>query len=70
MYTYKDFATGKIKRTRGEFYGWTRGGLLNARHAIFKNPKGAVLVPIYLLTPETEAAIADIETRRVTINTS
>ena len=23
MYTYKDFVTGKIKRTRGKFHGWS-----------------------------------------------
>lgn len=60
MYTYKDFITGKIKRTRGQFNGWTQPtGLLKAPYAIFKNPCSTVLVPAYLLTPETKAAIQE-----------
>ena len=59
MYTYKDFATGKIRKTRGKFSGWTRPtGLLKARYAIFSNPGGDVLVPEYLLTAETKERIA------------
>ena len=58
MQTYKDFATGKIKRTRGEFAGWTaKQGPLNVRYAIFKNPKSEVLVPEYCLTEETRKNI-------------
>jgi hypothetical protein len=61
-YTYKDFETGKTKRTRGKFTGWTQPtGLLKVRYAIFKNPRGTVLVPAYCLTPETKAAIAKAE---------
>lgn len=57
MFTYKDFITGKIKRTRGKFAGWTKGGPLNANYAIFQNPRGAILVPEYLLTVETRNRI-------------
>lgn len=58
MYSYKDIVTGKIRRTRGAFAGWTQPtGLLNSRYAIFRNPKGDVLVPRYLLTEETRKAI-------------
>jgi hypothetical protein len=58
MYTYKDFATGKIRRTRGKFESWSkRTGPLNARYAIFRNPRGCVCVPFYLLTQETKAAL-------------
>ena len=61
MYTYKDIITDEIKRTRGGFAGWTKPtGLLNARYAIFKNPKSDVLVPEYLLTLETLARIKDV----------
>ena len=61
-YTYKDFATGKTKSTRGEFDGWTEPtGLLKVRYAIFKNPRGKVFVPVYCLTPETKDAIAKME---------
>ena len=57
MYTYKDFVTGKIKRTRGKFYGWSeRTGPLHVRYAMFQNPNGWVNMPAYLLTPETKAA--------------
>jgi len=58
MYTYKDFVTGRIKRTRGKFYGWSeRTGPLHVRYAMFQNPRGWVNVPAYLLTAETKAAI-------------
>ena len=65
MNTYKDFVTGRIKRTRGVFSGWTPNqGLLNARYAIFKNPKGVVLVPEYCLTKETKEKISTLEEMR------
>ena len=58
MYTYKDFVTGKIKRTRGKFHGWSPPtGPLNAIYAIFQNPKGIVAVPYYCLTKETKAQL-------------
>lgn len=58
MYTYKDFVTGKIKRTRGKFECWSeKTGPFNVRYAIFKNPCGRVCVPVYLLTRETKEAI-------------
>jgi len=61
MYTYKDFATGKMRRTRGEFEQWSEPtGPLKVRYAIFKNPKGRVCVPSYCLTPETKAAIPSV----------
>lgn len=57
-YTFKDFITGKIKFTRGEFKGWTDNtGLVGSRYAIFRNRGGDVLVPAYLLTAETKEAI-------------
>jgi tetraacyldisaccharide-1-P 4'-kinase len=65
MNTYKDFKTGKIKRTRGTFSGWTLPqGPLRARYAVFKNPKGEVIVPEYCLTKETRANIATLEDLR------
>ena len=58
MYSYKDFATGKVKHTRGKFAGWTgKTGLLNVRYAIFSNRAGDVLVPEYCLTPATKEKI-------------
>ena len=61
MYTYKDFETGKLRRTRGKFAGWTRQtGALNARYARFRNRYSEVLVPDYCLTPETRRAIREV----------
>jgi hypothetical protein len=58
MFTYKDFITKKIRKTRGTFQGWTKPtGLLHVRYAIFRNPSGDVLVPVYLLTAETKALL-------------
>ena len=65
MYTYKDFLTGGVKRTKGTFSGWTpKQGPLNARYAIFKNPKGEILVPEYCLTEETRKNISTLEDMR------
>jgi len=61
MYTYKDFVTGKPKRTRGRFAGWTQPtGLLQVRYAIFRNRYSDILVPEYCLTPETRLAVEAI----------
>lgn len=61
-YTYKDFATDKIHKTRGKFDGFTKPtGLLNVRYAIFQLPKSVNLIPEYLLTVETRQAIAKAE---------
>jgi len=44
MYSYKDFESGKIKRTKGKFNNWSsRAGPLNARYAIFANKRGGGL---------------------------
>ncbi len=57
MYTYKDFVSGKIRRTRGRFLRWERGGILMAWGVTFELPMSVLWVPHYLLTPETRAAI-------------
>jgi hypothetical protein len=64
-YTYKDFQTGKIRQTQGRFVGWTAPtGLLGARYAIFARPRSQILVPEYLLSPESKTAIAKAEGRK------
>lgn len=66
MYTYKDFVTGKIRRTRGKFESWSEPtGPLKVRYAVFQNPRGRVCVPYYCLTPETKAAIPPRPTSEV-----
>ena len=63
-YTYKDIGrdissnrasiTTKIRWTAGIFQGWTPPiGLLEVPHAIFQRQTSEILVPVYLLTPET-----------------
>lgn len=43
MYTYKDFITGKIRKTRGKFSGWTEPtGFLKVPYAM-ENIKKMVL---------------------------
>lgn len=62
MYTYKDFVSGKIKRTRGKFSNWSDPtGPMGAKYAIFANKKGVVCVPEYLLTKETKEQIKELE---------
>ena len=59
-YTYKDFVTAKIRKTRGVFSGFTKPtGLLQTRYAIFELSASTNLVPEYLLTKETKQAIED-----------
>lgn len=53
MYTYKDFQTGKMRRTKGKFLGWHQGGPLNAWYAKFQLSAILLYVPEYLLTRET-----------------
>jgi len=61
-YTYKDFVTGKIRFTRGRFEGWTPGtGIIGAKYAIFRTKATEVLIPEYLLTQDTRAAIKAAE---------
>jgi len=57
MYTYKDFVTGKTKRTRGKFHEWQRGGILNVWGAVFLNRCSALFIPFYCLTDETKQRI-------------
>ena len=55
---YKDFATGTLRRTHGQFEQWSEPtGPLHVRYAIFKTPKTRVCIPSYCLTPETKATI-------------
>jgi hypothetical protein len=56
-YTYRDFLSGKLHYTRGEFANWTRGGPLNAWCAVFRRRRSVLFVPEYLLTPETRQAL-------------
>jgi len=60
MYTYTEFASNKIRRTKGKFCGWTEPmGILNVRYAIFRNRCSEILVPIYCLTKETKERISN-----------
>jgi hypothetical protein len=61
--TYKDFATGKPKWTRGRFAFWTEPtGLLNVRYAVIHRERSDILIPVYCLTAESKRAI-DYEVR-------
>jgi hypothetical protein len=70
-YTYKDFISGKVRRTFGTFESWQGPtGPLNAFYAVFRTPKTVVCVPEYSLTiesrqrlpkpPERDVAPADL----------
>ena len=61
-YTYKDFVTGKTRRTFGKFVGWSEPtGPLNARYAMFKTPRTYVNVPGYCLTKESKERLRELE---------
>jgi hypothetical protein len=55
--TYIDILKHRIKKTRGQFVGWQRGGPLNAWYAVFANRAGTLFVPLWCMTRETRAAI-------------
>jgi hypothetical protein len=54
---YRDFATGKLKFTRGRFTNWTRGGPLNAWYAVFQRQSSTLLIPEYCLTAATRRSL-------------
>lgn len=58
MLTYRDFASGKIKKTRGKFIGWTKPqGALSLPYAVFQNRSSDLLVPQHCVTAETMSLI-------------
>lgn len=60
-YTYRDIITKKIRYTTGKFIGWTEPtGLLSVKYAVFRRQKTDLIVPEYLLTPETKELINEI----------
>ena len=62
MYSYKDFVTGKVRRTNGVFINWSEPtGLLHMRYAIFRRRCTILAVPVYLLTKETRALLPPYE---------
>lgn len=54
---FKDFITGKIRYTRGQFVQWQKDGPLNAWGVLFANRASVAWVPEYLLTAESRAAL-------------
>lgn len=53
-YTYRDFATRKVRRTHGAFESWQGPtGPLNVFYAVFRTRATVLCVPEYALTPET-----------------
>jgi hypothetical protein len=53
-YTYRDFVSGKTRRTFGVFESWQGPtGPLGAFYAVFRTPKTAVCVPEYALSAES-----------------
>lgn len=63
-YAYRDIATGKVKRTRGRFVGFTdpTGPFLTC-YAIFQNERSTLYVPQRDLTAETRADLAELRAR-------
>lgn len=53
-YTYREFITGKTRRTHGTFESWQGPtGMLGVFYAVFRTPKTYVCVPEYALTVES-----------------
>jgi hypothetical protein len=59
-YTYKEFASGKMRWTRGRFSGWKRGGPLNVKYAMFQTRRSTLFIPEYCLTREALNAIRSL----------
>jgi hypothetical protein len=45
MITYKDFPSGKIRRTRGTFLGWIRGGEFGFIYAVVQRKVTTLYIP-------------------------
>ena len=57
-YTYKNFATDKLRWTAGRFIGWSEPtGPLCAPYAGFQRKASMLWIPKYLLTAETREAL-------------
>jgi len=55
---YRDFDTNERHYTRGVFVKWAKlGRIINVYHAVFKRAKSYLYIPVYLLEPETLAAL-------------
>jgi len=65
VYVYIEWATGKRKRTRGKFVGWTKPmGSLGCSYAQFRNPRSVIAVPEYCIPHETRKRIGSPPERK------
>ncbi len=61
-FSYKDFATNKLRYTNGKFIGWTKPtGILNIPYAKFRRLRTILFVPKCLLTKDCCRAISKLE---------
>ena len=58
-YFFRSMTDDKLHWTRAKFIGWTFGGLLNTRYAIFERKADNLLIPGYLLARETREALTN-----------
>ena len=60
MIIYKDFATGRKRRTNGRFVRWEKGGPLNELYAIIELPRSVLMIPRYCMTVESRLELPDV----------
>ncbi len=57
MITYKDFPSGKQRRTRGKFIGWIRGGEFGFVYAVVQRKASVLYIPRHDITAESKAKL-------------
>ena len=58
MIAYKDFPSGKIRRTRGRFIGWIRGGEVGFIYAVVQRKASTLYIPRNDITEDLDGQYA------------
>lgn len=60
MISYKDFPSGKQRRTRGKFLGWIRGGEFGFIYAVVQRKVSTLYIPRQDIAEESRALLPSI----------
>lgn len=69
MLYYKDFQTGKLKRTFGTPTGVTRGGPLGCEYLVVQNRCSTLLIPEYCLYGASQAHFNALKAKASPVDT-
>lgn len=60
MITYTEFPSGKVKRTRGVFVRWERGGLVGFVYAVVQRKASVLFIPRHDIAAESLAELPPV----------